>query len=110
MKPVGIHGELYLNDTFVGRVIVNTHDGSWHFGQFQPHDDFAPFAPLFGLWSLLMHADEDADRISSATSDELRQAELAIDRIHARLHLVETNEWKDLQQLNIDGDLIDWKV
>src|SRR3954469_13381385 len=110
MKHDGTQGELYLNDQLVGRVTVKTHDGSWHFGQFDPHEAFAPFAPLFGLWSLLMHADEDADRISSATSDELREAELAIDRIRARLHLVETNEWKDLQQLNIDGDLIDWKT
>jgi hypothetical protein len=110
MKSGLIQGELYLDDTFVGRVTVKGEDSSWHFGEFEPHADFAAFAPLFGAWSLLMHADEDADRLSSAASDELREVEQAIDRLHARLRLVDTGEWKDLKQVNIDGELIDWKA
>lgn len=110
MKSGRIQGELYLDDTLVGRVIVKGGDSSWYFGEFQPLDAFAAFAPLFGRWSLLMHADEDADRLSTAASEELREVEQAIDRVRARLRIIDTGEWKDLTQLNIDGELIDWKT
>jgi hypothetical protein len=110
MTPPNRHAELYLNDQLVGIVEVQRSDNSWHFGVFMPNADFAPFAPLFGRWSLLMHADEDADRLTSAASDELRETEIAIDRLHAKLHIAGTGEWCDLQQINIDGDLIDWKT
>ena len=103
------HAELYLNNRLVGTVEVRSSDNSWHFGVFTPSADFADFAPLFGRWSLLMHADEDADRLTSAASEELRETEIEIDRLHAKLHMTATGEWCELQQLNIDGELIDWK-
>jgi hypothetical protein len=110
MRPAGVHAELFLNDQRVGNVLVKGEDNSWHFGEFQPDPEFAYFAPLFGRWSLLMHADEDADRLTDAASEELREIEMEIDRLRAKLRIIETDEWKDLQQLNIDGELIDWKT
>src|SRR6476646_4621998 len=110
MTPPDRHAELYLNDQLVGIVEVRGSDNSWHFGVFMPHADFAPFAPLFGRWSLLMHADEDADRLTSAASQELRETEIEIDRLRAKLHFPATSEWCELQQINIDGELIDWKT
>jgi hypothetical protein len=109
MRPAGVHAELFLNDQRVGNVLIKGENNSWHFGEFQPEPEFAYFAPLFGRWSLLMHADEDADRLTDAASDELRQIEMEIDRLRAKLRILETGEWKDLQQVNIDGELIDWK-
>lgn len=102
--------ELFLDDTKVGDVVCKSSDNSWHFGQFTPNAEFTRFATLFGQWSLLMHADEDSDRLTDAASDELRQVEIAIDRVKARLHMLDTDEWRDIDQLNIDGDLIDWKT
>ncbi len=94
----------------VGTVEIHSEENSWHFGVFTPHADFTPFAPLFGRWSLLMHADEDADRLTDAASDELRQTEIEIDRLCAKLRIPATDQWRDLQQINIDGELIDWKT
>jgi hypothetical protein len=110
MNPPDRHAELYLNDQLVGIVEVRSSDNSWHFGVFTPHAEFVPFAPLFGRWSLLMHADEDANRLTSAASQELRETEIAIDRLRAKLHFPATGRWCELQQINIDGDLIDWKT
>jgi hypothetical protein len=101
--------ELYLDGVRVGEVVCKSSDHAWHFGEFTPDPEFAPFATLFGQWSLLMHADEDSDRLTDAASEELRAMEIAIDRIHARLRMIDTGEWREIQQLNIDGDMIDWK-
>jgi hypothetical protein len=110
MKRGFVQGELYLDGTVVGCVTLKGEDGSWHFGDFEPNAAFEAFAPLFGRWALLMHTDEDSDRIPRAAADELREVEQAIDRLRARLLVVDTGEWKDLQQVNIDGALIDWKA
>lgn len=104
------NARLFLNGQFVGTVLNKGEANSWHFGVFIPNDAFAPFAPLFGRWSLLMHADEDADRLTSAASEELRQTEIEIDRLRAKLHFPHNDKWCDLQQINIDGDMIDWKT
>jgi hypothetical protein len=110
MSQPNRHAELYLNDQLVGIVEVRSSDNSWHFGVFTPSPDFTPFAPLFGRWSLLMHADEDADRLTSAASEELRDTEIEIDRLRAKMRIPATGEWCELQQINIDGELIDWKT
>jgi hypothetical protein len=55
-----------------------------------------------------MHAD-DGDKLSPATSEELRQAEYAIDALRARLMLPDENRSLRLIQVNIDGTLIEWK-
>jgi hypothetical protein len=61
-----------------------------------------------------MHADDDGNdasdgRLSDAASEELRKLEYDIDRIHAKLLLVGQGEWRNISQLNIDGELIEWK-
>jgi hypothetical protein len=99
---------LYLNDTEVGTIQVRGWDNSWGFGEFAPAEAFAAFAPHFGRWSLLMHAD-GTERLSPAASDELREAECAIDRIHAKLYLSKAGRWRTITQLNIDGPLVEWK-
>jgi hypothetical protein len=103
------HAELYLDGKFVGKVKVQRDCGSWGHGYFQPADAFAEFAPLFGRWSLLMHADVGARKLSAAASEELRTTEYELDRLEAQLHFPDTGEWRRCAQLNIDGDLIEWK-
>src|SRR5262245_18899540 len=101
---------LFINRKDVGSVVVKSLADSWGFGEFQPNAAFAEFAPIFGNWSILMHADDGEKKLSEAASDELRAAELAIDALRAKMHLERENEWVDLSQLNIDGPLIEWKV
>jgi hypothetical protein len=105
---------LYLNGRYAGTVKVNGWDNSWGFGEFSPAEGFARYAPRFGAWSLLMHADDGDDdsadgRLSPEAAEELREVENEIDRIHARLFLVGPGEWRNITQLNIDGPLIEWK-
>jgi hypothetical protein len=83
-------------------------------GEFSPGHNFSSFAPRFGAWSLLMHADDGPvdpahGRLSEAASEELREAEWEIDRLHAKLYLDGPQEWRKISQLNIDGPLIEWK-
>jgi hypothetical protein len=101
---------LFINRKDVGSVFVKSLADSWGFGEFKPNAAFAEFAPIFGGWSLLIHADDGERRLSEAASDELRAAELAIDALHTKLHLERESEWVDLSQLNIDGELIEWKI
>lgn len=102
-------GVLYLNGTIVGTVAVRGHDGSWGFGEFVPLPGFSTFAPVFGRWSLLMHAEDADDRLSNAASEELRETERVMDAIRAKLRLERPDEWCHIRQLNIDGTLIEWK-
>jgi hypothetical protein len=101
--------ELFINGEHVGDVDVQRTEGSWAHGNFQPRPAFAKFAPLFGQWSLLMHADAPGEPLNAAAADELRLTEFAIDRLSARLHFVEGDRWLTCWQLNIDGRLIEWK-
>lgn len=82
---------------------------SWGFGDFKPNEGFSEFAPVFGNWSLLMHADDDQTRLSPEASEELRRAEYALDALRAKLFIPETKEWREIRQVNIDGSLIEWK-
>jgi len=109
MRAKRTTAELYLNDLHVGTVHVMGWESSWGMGEFQPNDGFSRFAPLFGVWSLLMHADDEGARMSSEASEELRRVEYEIDRLRARLHFVETDEWRDVGPVNIDGKLVEWK-
>jgi hypothetical protein len=113
MHRARLNARLYLNDTDVGAVRVTGWDSSWGFGEFSPGEGFSQFAPWFGAWSMVMHADPDDDaasgRLSRPVSAELRRVENQIDRIHARLFLVGPKEWRKISQLNIDGPLIEWK-
>jgi hypothetical protein len=103
-------GKLLINGTHVGTVRLRSSADSWGFGEFEPNAAFAPFAPVFGKWSLLMHADHDEKQLTSAASDELRYVEYEIDRLRATLITEHPHEVVELQQLNIDGQLIQWKV
>ena len=100
---------LHLNGRPVGTVVVKGWDTSWGFGQFEPREDFAAFAPLFGRWSLIMHEDEHSP-LSADAARELREAEMAIDALHVQLHIPDQNAWAEVGQINIDGNLIEWKT
>ena len=110
MPRTGTRARLIINGKAVGRVRVRTFADSWGFGDFEPSGAFAEFAPLFGNWSLLIHADYDEHQLSAAASEELRRVELALDALRAKLIFDDGDEVLDLTQLNIDGPLIDWKV
>src|SRR5688572_11734438 len=100
-------GHLYLDRCFVGDVAVRRRADAWGLGEFRPAPGFSRFAPLYGAWSLLMHADGDG-RLSPEAADELRKTERTMDRIHAEILLDERHEWRRVRQLNIDGPMIEW--
>jgi hypothetical protein len=102
--------ELYINGEPVGEVHVQRRGQSWSHGQFHPTSAFCRFAPLFGRWSLLMHAGGNYECLSKAAGAALREAEFEIDRLHAELHIPERDEWVTCSQLNIDGPMIEWKT
>jgi hypothetical protein len=104
------HVELFLQGKQVGHVEVNRFADSWHFGSFQPHREFSEFAPLFGEWSLLIHAEEKESQVSQATLDELAKVERAIDSLRAELVLPTTGERLSVEQINIDGDMVELKL
>lgn len=104
----GTQAHLYLNDQLAGTVTLRHRDNSWSFGDFIPTEQFGPFAPLFGRWSLLMHADDEEEPLSPAASEELRETERAIDALQARLFIPERQAWCSLAQVNIDGPMIEW--
>ena len=104
----GAVGSVHLNGIPVGTVTVTGWDASWGFGRFCPDGGFSQFAPAFGRWSVLMHADGDG-RLSPAASAALARAENAMDAIKARLFFETDGIWVDAFQLNIDGDLLEWK-
>lgn len=109
MQRQSAQAELYLDCDLVGTVELRGVDTSWTFGEFTPRDCFSKYAPLFGQWSMLMHEDVDRE-LHSAASDELRKVEVAIDRLDARLHYANTDKWERISQVNIDGNMIEWKT
>lgn len=100
---------LHLDGVDVGSVSIRGRDTSWWFGDFTPSPAFSRFAPCFGHWSLMMHADGESERFSPEVAEELRQAEMAIDRLQAVLQLEGPEERRAIQEINIDGPLIEWK-
>ena len=109
MVHSGSQAALFLNDKRVGTVTVRGESDSWTWGDFVAEAAFAEFAPLFGIWSLVMHADEDGGGLSRAASDELREAEIAIDGLRGKFHWLDNDRWTDVGQINIDDTLIEWK-
>ena len=109
VSKMAANARLFINGKDVGEVLIKSLADSWGFGEFTPNTSFAEFAPTFGKWSLLMHADDGEKRLSEVASDELRSAEFAIDQLRAKLRL-EKGEVLDIAQLNIDGPLVEWKV
>src|SRR5688572_6510352 len=108
MRAATTMAELYLDGERVGTVSVRGWEGSWGIGDFRPDDAFASFAPVFGQWAMLMHEDPDL-QLSPAASEELNAAERAMDSIRARLFFPDRDEWRDVRQINIDAELIEWK-
>src|SRR4051812_11506544 len=106
----GTKAILYLNDQIAGEVLVQERKHSWTYGTFTPAPQFANFAPLFGRWSLLMHADVGSDRLDEACSEELRRCENELQRLHAKMFSPETGEWVSCAVVTIDAELIEWKV
>lgn len=100
---------LFLNDHDVGVVEVKAWDDAWGFGDFAPGDGFRRYAQHFGDWSRLLHAPHADDRLTDADRDALRRVEYEIDRLHAKLFLVESREWRRISELNIDGQLVEWR-
>lgn len=103
----GSQADLFLNGTAVGRVVVRGCHSSWGFGYFEPTDCFTQFASAFGTWSLLMHADEEGDVMGPDMADELRKVEERLDQVRAELRF--DDRQIELTQVNIDGQLIEWK-
>ena len=101
---------LYLDNQLVGEVIPQRKDDAWSHGHFRPNESFAKFAPLFGRWSLLMHADGEFGHLTHAARDELRQTEIEMDSLRVKLHFYQRDEWVRVGQLNIDGPMVEWKA
>jgi hypothetical protein len=105
----GTHVQLYLNEKLVGTITLHGHEHAWYYGDFAPAESFGEFAPLYGRWSLLMHADAADELLSEAASDELRRTEMALDRLRARIFVPATQEWFEAVEINIDGPMIEWR-
>lgn len=100
--------ELHLDGEHVGAIVVERSHDSWTFGRFTPNDNFVPFAQRFGWWSLLIHEDA-GESLNRRTALELRRAEKALDSLHVRLREADTDTWHAVWQINIDGQLAEWK-
>lgn len=100
---------LFLNDHDVGLIEIKRFDDAWGFGDFRPGDGFARYARHFGDWSRIMHTPHDDDRLTDADRKALREAEERIDRLRAKLLLVDSGEWRRVTELNIDGPLVEWR-
>ena len=103
-----VDARLYLNDHDVGRIEIKGWDDAWGFGDFHPCEGFARYARHFREWSTLMHTPHADDRLTDADRDALRKVEYEIDRLGARLLLVDTGECRRVTQVNIDGPLVEW--
>jgi hypothetical protein len=103
------HAILILNDREVGTVHANGGDTSWGFGEFSPNDAFATYAPIFGTWSVLMHAEDGDDRLSRDAKIELAKLEEVLDSVKARLFFTSDNELVHVAQITIDGNRLEWK-
>jgi hypothetical protein len=64
---------------------------------------------MYGSWSLLMHAEGDADPLSRENAEELARAEALLDSIRAQLLFLEDQQRVNIAQLTIDQDTLEWK-
>jgi hypothetical protein len=109
MRRSRCRARLFINGVDVGAVAVKGWEGSWGIGEFLAGEAFAPYAPRFARWSQLMHEDAGADRLSDAALQELRRVECELDALRAELLLCDSGQRRRIRQLNIDGQLIEWK-
>jgi hypothetical protein len=110
MRHYSRQAELILNGRSVGTVAAEAAADAWGFGYFTPNEAFSDFAPVFGVWAMLVHEEDDAGRASATALDELRRLEWAIDAIHAELYWTDTQDRTPINQLTIDGSLIEWNL
>lgn len=108
VPPRGAQAELHIDGRHVGQIEVVGWHSTYTHGRFTPGEAFAPYAALFGRWSLLMHEDETRPLHATASS-ALAEAERDIDTLHVRIYFPKQDRWVDVRQVNIDGDLVEWK-
>lgn len=109
LPPIDAVARLVINGTDVGSIHVQRTDSSWVFGRFTPAPSFSTYAPIFGVWSLLMHDDEDAP-LHETASKALNAAERQMDALHIEARFINHGVTIKIGQLNIDGDLVEWKM
>jgi hypothetical protein len=100
---------LLLNGEPVGTVRTRGWETSWGFGDFCPNEAFSYYAPVYGMWSLLMHADDETIALSRDAIEELNKAEELLARIKAQLLFTDDQHRIDVAELTIDGDQLEWK-
>lgn len=105
----GATAELYLQGVPVGEVEVKGWNANWGFGNFKPNAAFSHYAPIFGRWSLLMHAQADDERMDKATAEELSRAERQLDALRAKLRFPKVDQWVDVAELAISNELLEWR-
>jgi hypothetical protein len=96
LSSPGSIAELRLNGKRVGTVEARGSSDSWSWGYFQPEP-------------LLMHADDESRRLSRAASEELHEAEMAIDKLRGELFWPDRQKLTRARQINIDDKLVEWK-
>jgi hypothetical protein len=108
MESPGL-AKLFLNGQQVGTVNIKHDNPNWAWGDFHPEPAFSDFATLFGSWSLILHAGDKDPHMSDAASEELRDFEMKIDRLHAELRGPKEGQIIRISQLSIDGQMIEWR-
>ena len=108
-RPRGATAVLYLNETRVGEVNVKSGNATWGYGHFAPETDFSVFAPIYGRWALLMHAQAESEKPDRATAEELARAERLVDSVKAKLYFVNSAEWVKVSELMIGTELLEWR-
>jgi len=100
---------LFLNGQEVGTVQAHGGDTTWGFGEFVPNENFSAYAPYFGMWSLLMHAEDEFNRLTRDAKKELARAEEMLDTMKVGLYFPNDNEHVRVAQITIEGDRLEWK-
>jgi hypothetical protein len=99
---------LWLQGRPVGHVVACGRDGPWHFGWFVPAASFESFAPQFAAWAQLMRAGGEGP-LTADQRAQLTRIERSLDTLRAWLVEPGRTARRTIAQLNIDGDLIEWK-
>ena len=108
-RPRGSAAVLFLNATRVGAVQVRSGNSTWGYGHFTPEPEFSSFAPIYGRWSLLMHAQGESEKPDRAIVDELARAERLVDSVKAQLFFASSEEWVNVGELAIANEVLEWR-
>jgi hypothetical protein len=99
---------LWLGGGAVGRMTPCGKNGPWHFGRFAPAPSFGRFAPRFAEWARVMHARSDVP-LTDEQRAKLADIERSIDALRAWCAEPGRTSRRRIAQLNIDGEMIEWK-